>query len=132
MTTSTRTVRGWLLMMVMAAAAGTARADTYPRQPGVDAIHYVFRLTLGDASNEMLGEASVTLKFATTGVTRVFLDLASPASGKGMTVSSVSMASAPLRFSHAENRLQIDLASAPAEGQEVTVTVKYSGIPAGG
>ena len=26
----------------------TASADTYPRQPGVDAVHYVFRLTLED------------------------------------------------------------------------------------
>ena len=44
-------------------------ADTYPRQPGVDALHYVFRLGLSDASNEITGETTVTVKFLRDGVT---------------------------------------------------------------
>lgn len=132
MNTHTRMVRAWLLTTVMIAVASAAHADTYPRQPGVDAVHYVFRLALGDGSNEIAGEASVTLKFVTAGVKQVFLDLASPAAGKGMTVSSVSIGNAPLPYAHAENRLRLDLASPPAVGQEITVTVTYAGIPAGG
>ena len=38
-------------------------ADTYPRQTGIDAVHYVFRLALGDASDEITGEATITVKF---------------------------------------------------------------------
>ena len=32
-------------------------ADQYPRQPGVDAQHYIFRLTLRDDTDEISGEA---------------------------------------------------------------------------
>ena len=70
--------------------AGGARADTYPRQPGVDAVHYVFRLTLGDASDQISGETTATLKLA-AGVTEAFLDLTSVTAGKGMAVSSVTL-----------------------------------------
>ena len=55
----------------------SAQADTFPRQPGVDALHYVFRLTLGDDSNEVRGEATVNLRFVADNVREVFLDLAS-------------------------------------------------------
>jgi hypothetical protein len=33
--------------------ASPSAADTYPRQPGVNALHYVFRLTLADGSREI-------------------------------------------------------------------------------
>ena len=52
-------------------------ADTYPRQTGVDAIHYVFRLSLGDTSNEIVGETTVTVKFLLDRVGDVELDLTS-------------------------------------------------------
>ena len=35
-----------------------------PRQPGVDAIHYVFRLTVDDGSNRIAGETTVTFRLA--------------------------------------------------------------------
>jgi len=40
-----------------------AEADTYPRQAGIDALHYVFRLTLSDDTDEIVGEATVGLRF---------------------------------------------------------------------
>src|SRR5918993_2930224 len=66
-------------------SSADATADTYPRQPGVDAIHYVFRLTITDASNEIGGEGTATLRMVADGVREVFLDLASAADGRGMT-----------------------------------------------
>jgi len=132
MNTHTFEIRAWLLAAVMLAVAGAARADTYPRQSGVDVVHYVFRLALGDGSNEIAGETSVTLKFVSAGVRQVFLDFASRAGAKGMTVSSVSLANAPMSYAHVENRLRLDLVSPPEVGQEITVTVTYAGIPAGG
>ena len=68
------------LVLLWSAALG---ADTYPRQPGVDAIHYVFRLALGDASDEIAGETTVTVKFATGGLREVALDLASRGERQG-------------------------------------------------
>ena len=44
------------------------RADTYPRQAGIDARHYAVRLTLLTTdSNETQGEATVTLRVVTPG-----------------------------------------------------------------
>jgi aminopeptidase N len=111
---------------------GAALADTYPRQPGVDAIHYVFRLTVTDESNEITGESTATLRAVAPGVTDVFLDLASPAQGKGMMVSAVTGSAGPLQYTHTADRLRVGLPAAPAPGQEFSITVRYRGVPADG
>ena len=36
-----------------------SRADTYPRQPGVDIVNYAFHLTLSDDNDVIEGEAVV-------------------------------------------------------------------------
>jgi hypothetical protein len=36
-------------------AAGAARGDTYPRQPGVDVLHYDFRVILNDQTDLIAG-----------------------------------------------------------------------------
>ena len=64
-------------------------ADTYPRQPGIDAVHYVFRLTLSDASDEIVGETTITVKLLRDLIGDITLDLTSASGGKGMTVQSV-------------------------------------------
>ena len=116
-------------------------ADTYPRQTGVDAIHYVFRLGLTDVSDEITGEATITVKFASDKVGDVQLDLASIAGGKGMTVASVRRggvidtpgpASDALVFSHHNDRLRVVPPEAGRAGQEFTFTVRYRGVPAAG
>jgi aminopeptidase N len=117
-------------ILVSAAPAG-ARGDTYPRQPGVDAIHYRFHLTLNDTSDRIVGEAAAILKLS-SGVGTAYLDLASAANGKGMTASAVTVDGTPVRFTHEANRLAVPLPRMAAPGVEVTVGVSYSGIPAGG
>ena len=116
-------------------------ADTYPRQTGVDAIHYVFRLALSDASDRIAGEATVTVKFLLDKVGDVQLDLTSPSAGKGMSVQSVrrgSVTETPgpaadnVVYTHANNRLRLVLPAASKAGQEFTFTVRYQGIPAKG
>ena len=73
--------RYWLLILSMAVYLPTAIADTYPRQPGVDAQHYVFRLTLRDDTDEIAGEATADLLFVRDGVTEFWLDLVSTVNG---------------------------------------------------
>jgi len=97
-----------------------AKADTYPRQTSIDAQHYVFRLTLSDDTDEIVGEASVTVRLLRPDVKQLSLDLAS-----NMAVTSVD---AP--FAHNADRLNITLPAAP--GDLRTVTIKYHGVPAGG
>lgn len=126
-----RTSRLLLAACVVLGAAAIARPDTYPRQPGIDALHYVFRLRITDASNEIAGEAAATLRITAAGVKEVSLDLASPSGGKGMMVSTVTAAGRAVQHTHEANRLRIPLPSPPA-GSEVAVTVSYRGVPAGG
>jgi aminopeptidase N len=107
-------------------------ADTYPRQIGVDALHYTFRLTLGDTSDEIAGEATVHVRFLAHGVNDLFLDLASAATGKGMIVSAVSSDGRQLTFTHRDDRLRISLPSPSRSGQATSVTIQYHGVPIDG
>lgn len=116
----------------MLVGATASFADTYPRQPLVDAIHYVFALELSDATDEIVGEAKVTLRFGGPGVASVALDLASTVDGKGMTVAGVTALDQPVAFSHQSGRLSLRLEAPPAAGEERTFVIKYRGIPAGG
>jgi aminopeptidase N len=122
-----------ILVLTLAGAIGV-HADTYPRQAGVDARHYVFRLTLLTSdSNEIQGEATTTFRLLTGGLREIALDLATPrADGKGMTVAGVTSPAGPVPFTHQENRLRLALPAGLAAGQEVTFTITYRGIPADG
>jgi aminopeptidase N len=112
--------------------AAMLHADNYPRQTAIDVEHYTFRVTLNDENDEIAGETTVAIRFTKAGVTQFWLDLASAAGGKGMTVSSVSSGDAALNFSHASDRLTITLPAAPQPGERRAVTVNYRGIPASG
>jgi aminopeptidase N len=117
-------------LALLLAGVTLAFADTYPRQPGVDAIHYVFRLTLSDSSDEIAGEATARLRITAASVTEAFLDLTSAAGGRGMTVSRVSVGGKDVPWTHEANRVRVQL-SVPA-ASDVDVTVRYRGTPGGG
>jgi aminopeptidase N len=113
------------------AAAASAFPDTYPRQPGIDAWHYVFRIELSDTSPEIKGEATVDLRIARDDVHEAALDLASAAAGKGMTVTEVTSAGRPVAYTHMNNRLVLPLPPVKT-GQHVQFTIRYRGAPANG
>jgi hypothetical protein len=65
-------------------------ADNYPRNYNIDVLHYKFELKLSDATDEITGTATITVKFKKDGITEFRLDLVnkSPAkNGKGMEVA---------------------------------------------
>jgi aminopeptidase N len=109
-----------------------AFADNYPRQAGIDAQHYIFRITLSDESDEVAGETTADLRFVSDAVTQVTLDLTSLKDGKGMMVSDVTCGGAPVKFTHANDRLTIALAPSPKAGERRQFTVKYRGRPGSG
>ena len=92
------------------AAPLSAQAAHYARQPGIDVQNYAFGVTLTDASDEIAGETTVTVRFTQDGLPDFFLDLASAADGKGMTVTNVTSDSGAVRFTHTNDRLIIALA----------------------
>src|SRR5215831_450850 len=68
----------FVMLIALMLSSGRGLADTYPRQPGVDAEHYVFRLTLLTSdSTQIEGEATVRLRIAASDVRDAFLDLTS-------------------------------------------------------
>lgn len=121
-----------LLGFTLVAAAPLAATDTYPRQPGVDVQHYKFSLALKDSTNEISGDATITVRFTKSGLTSFFFDLATPADGKGMTVTRVMRDSSTLRYTHTGDHLDITLARPTTAGELRRFTVTYHGIPASG
>ena len=122
---------GGALLALFATFPTVSSADTYPRQPGIDVVHYVFRLRFTEASNEISGDATITMKITAPNVSEAYLDLTSAASGKGMSVSKVTVANSAVKHTHEANRLRISLPPSPA-GAELSVNVVYTGTPTGG
>src|SRR5690349_13948607 len=91
-----------LIAATLVASSIALRADTYPRQAGIDAQHYAFRLALLTTdTNEISGEAQVRLRVTRPDVREAALDLVTPmAGGKGMTVTSVAAMGKPVTFVH--------------------------------
>jgi aminopeptidase N len=120
------------ILFVTTLFTGPMKADTYPRQPGLDAQHYVFRIALNDASDEIDAEATARLRFVSPGVSEFWLDLASVANGKGMVVSDVTSKGLAIPYVHAMDRLTIKLPAPPPSGGIQEFTIRYHGIPAAG
>jgi aminopeptidase N len=121
--------------MAAALIASPAAVDTYPKNPAIDAINYAFRIELSDSSDAIAGEATLDLRFLSTEVRTVRLDLTNAAptpGGKGMVVSAVTLDGAAVTFTHAHDVLLIPLAVAPAVQQRSRIVVRYAGTPATG
>lgn len=131
-TTVCNTNRCALLCLCLGWFATMAPADNYPRQSGVDALNYVFRLTLSDDTDEIAGEAIIDLRFVRDDLIDFTFDLASVKDGKGMSVSEVESGIAPLQFKHQADLLRITLGSPSKAGERKQFTVRYRGVPAGG
>jgi aminopeptidase N len=122
-------------LLATLAHASPGRADTYPRQPGIDVLHYEFHLTLRDETDAISGAASVEFRIVQDGVRALTLDLAQPkpaVPGRGMTVDGVTEKGASLPFEHAADRLRIPLEPPGRAGERRQVVVRYHGVPATG
>jgi len=122
------------LALALTLAPALVLADTYPRQPAVDAEHYVFSLTLLTTdSNEIEGEATVRLHVVSNGASEALLDLTSRTpDGKGMTVTRVTSNGQPVSFTHEHDRLRLPLPASAKAGDDVTFDIAYHGEPANG
>jgi hypothetical protein len=62
------------LLLLLGALSAT---DPYVRQPGVDAVHYAFALSLNDSTDRIEGMANVRIRFTQAGQSSFWLDLTS-------------------------------------------------------
>ena len=131
-TESNRPISAVICLALFAFGAPRASADTYPRQQGVKAVHYSFRLTLSDTTDEIVGEATADIRFVQDGVSQFALDLASAANGKGMTVADVTSGGKAVPYAHTSDRLVITLDAPSKAGERRQFVIHYRGVPAGG
>jgi len=120
------------LAMLAAFVVPPSVRDTYPKNPGVDALNYAFRIELTDSSDALRGEMTMDLRFVSANVRAVRLDLVQRSAaldGKGMTVSAVLLNGTAVPFTHELDELRVPLASPPAAQQRAQLTVRYAGTP---
>ena len=122
-----------LVLLVLPTLGADSVPDTYPRRTGIDVENYRFELTLSDVTDDIVGRATVSLRFRANGVVAVPLDLTNvDGSGAGMRVSSVTASGVALNYTHDGDLLTIRLAEPGRARQRIDLTVEYSGAPAAG
>ena len=114
------------LTIAMVVGVTPVATDTYPRQPGVDAIHYRFSIALTDTSSHLDGEATATFRIVSP-VETIELDLVN-----AMSVKSVTSEGQAVAFTHSADRLRLPVRSNLRPADTVTYTISYSGTPANG
>ena len=123
------------LAMLAAFVLPPSVRDTYPKNPGIDALNYAFRIELSDSSDALRGEMTMDVRFVSPDVRAVRLDLANANAareGRGMKVSAVLLNGVVVPFTHDTDELRIPLTAPPAVKQRATLTVRYAGTPATG
>ena len=109
-----------------------SKADTYPINKNIDVKHYVFKLSLSDADNEITGTTLVTLNFKEAGMKNFRLDFINKTTArkdKGMVVDAVSSSSAAVKYTHQNDELIISLPAPSTKNQTLTFTIQYHGVP---
>ncbi len=103
---------------------------TSPAQE-IDVLHYEYRLTLSDETDEIRGEATITVRFLKV-VDRFSLDLVSKTAGKGMTVTRVAGSVGVRHFTQGGEKLTLVLNSPAVKEDTLQFYIVYRGIPADG
>ncbi len=110
-------------------------ADIYPKNSGIDILHYSFDLLLSDDTDEIVGVTTITLFFKKDGIERLRLDFINQkveGKGRGMVVESVFEKDIKVNYAHANNEVWITFSKPSAANTESQIIIRYHGIPADG
>jgi aminopeptidase N len=125
----------YLIALCLCISHFIALADDYPRNFNIDILHYKFEITLSDNTDELIGKATITIKFKTSDTKKIRLDLINKTEqrlAKGMVVDAVLCNNEQVNFTHINDALEINLSAKPKKNEVFYVVVQYRGIPAGG
>jgi aminopeptidase N len=109
-----------------------SKADTYPINKNIDVKHYVFKLILSDADNEITGTTMVTLSFKEAGMQNFRLDFINKTTDrkdKGMVVDAITSSNTAVNYTHENDELIISLPAPSTKNQTLTFTIQYHGVP---
>ncbi|MCP9767252.1 M1 family peptidase [Lacihabitans sp. LS3-19] len=107
-------------------------ADDYPINKNIDIKHYSFELKLSDDTDEIFGKTKINIFFKKAGVQSVRLDLINinaERKGKGMQIDSIMVGSVPVKFTHQNDEIIINLPSPSVANSELVFGIKYHGVP---
>jgi aminopeptidase N len=124
-----------LFLTIGLPVSASAFFDLYPKNPNIDVINYVFKLNLSDSTDEIIGEATVDVRFVAVGISEFRLDLTNATKelgGKGMNVSRVISVGKAVEYRHENNAVFIRLPEVSKANQRGKYTIFYKGIPATG
>lgn len=129
-------MKPWILLLfVLILSCSFVFADSYPRNPNIDVLHYKFQLTLSDETDEIRGHAEIEIQFKVDDVSEFALDLIGqlhPDSTNGMTVTGITQNEQAVAFSHKNYRIHFQLRSPSRANERRIYAVSYHGIPADG
>ena len=101
------------------------------RYKTIDIISYSFRIELNDTTDQIVGDAKLSIAFKKITDT-LTLDLANmQSSGKGMYIDEIRDENGPVNFFHTRDKIHIP-SSKVKETQVINYTIEYHGIPADG
>jgi aminopeptidase N len=109
-----------------------SKADTYPINKNIDVKHYVFKLSLSDADNEITGTTLVTINFREAGMQNFRLDFINKTTArkdKGMVVDAITSSNTAVNYTHENDELIISLPAPSTKNQTLTFTIQYHGVP---
>lgn len=137
MTPIKRNIRFLLIFMMLTWFAPWAfsMTDNYPKNPNIDAINYTFRINLSDTTDEISFVETIDIRYLAAGEKTLRLDLVNVSKklgNKGMEVSIVRSNGLPLKYTHENDVLRIQLPAPSIKDQRTSYTLIYKGIPASG
>jgi len=113
----------FLLLLISSAKAQIIFSD-------IDVQHYTFALTLNDDNNNIVGKATIDIKFLSD-VSAFKLNLVKKNStGKGMLVTEITEGNRKLKFTQDDD--VINITSTAKKYSKHSYTISYSGVPADG
>lgn len=114
-------------------AANPKARMAYPGDASINVTYYGLDLRLTTAPASLRAAVTITFKSTIANLGSFFLDLnsARATTGEGLQVDSVKAGTQKLVFQHTQNRLTISPLQPLANGQALTLTVFYQGIPNG-
>jgi aminopeptidase N len=113
----------------------TAHADDYPVNKNIDIKHYAFEINLSDSNDEIRGIATITIDFKESGVRNFRLDFVNQKAdkeNKGMAIDAITVDDQPIRYTHQNDEIILDLPSPSTKNQTIIFTIKYHGVPLDG
>lgn len=123
------------MMLPSFAPLAFSMTDNYPKNPNIDAINYTFRINLSDSTDEISCEETIDIRYLAAGETSLRLDLVNVSEkmgNKGMQVTTVLSNGTPLKYTHENDVLRIQLPEPSIKEQRTSYTITYKGIPASG